>query len=341
MNQGVKLIGYILSLLLLTLTVRSAEPRTVSLTTESGEILSGTVQSSNDERIVLRFEKFGIITIPANAVTNLGKQKVGATPLPDSKAKSNESSISPSTEKEPQKGILRTFLHVPDEVSVTTTMGASFLSGQTSGDTVEGKLTIGYDKGRYLGTLSSQYRYGKFGGRRVTDEYQLLAQAFRYFGENGTDKEQRKYFAILQNIYEVNTIRSIRFDYDFLLGLGLDIHKNKKSSSLIAAGFNGELESLNGIGTPDPVRTEVARAYIYSQFNWQVTQRLSLQSSIGYQVKPSHSSDYELQSYSVARYALAPRLSLDLNYSYLFDDIPLASISPDTSRVSLALSYEL
>jgi len=341
MKHRVILIRPILILLLLSFTVRSEEPGSITLTTESGEILTGTIQSNDGEKIVLKFENLGVLTLPANAVTDRGESMAADPSPPRSKQDSNNAPDSLTTKHEPKKGNVRSFLRLPDEVSVVTSMGTSFLRGQTKGDTVDGKLTIGYENGRYRSSVMGQYRYGKFGGMRVTDEHQLMAQVFRYFGEHGADKEQRKYFAILQNIYEVNTIRSIKFDYDFLAGLGVDLHKNEKSSSLIAAGFNGEIESLSGINAPDPHRTEVARAYIYSQLNWQISQRVSFQSSVSYQVKPSDTSDYELQFYGTAKYSLAPRLSLDLNYSYLFDDIPLAAISADTSRLSLALSYEL
>lgn len=341
MKHRVILIRPILILLLLSFTVRSEEPGSITLTTESGEIITGTVQSNNGEQIVLKFENLGVLTLPANAVFHRDEPKAAVAAPPKSKQDLKSAPDSSATKQEPKKGAVRSFLRLPDEVSVATSMGTSFLSGQTKGDTVDGKLTIGYEKGRYRGSMMGQYRYGKFGGRRVTDEHQLMAQVFRYFGEHGADKEKRKYFAILQNLYEVNTIRSIKFDYDFLAGLGVDLHKNEKSNSLIAAGFNGEIESLSGINAPDPMRTEVARAYIYSQLNWQFSQRVSFQSSVGYQVRPSDTSDYELQFYSTAKYSLAPRLSLDLNYSYLFDDIPLDAISADTSRLSLALSYQL
>jgi hypothetical protein len=79
MKHRVILIRPILILLLLSFIVRSEEPSSITLTTESGEILTGTVQSNDGEKIVLKFENLGVLTLPANAVIDRREPKTAVT----------------------------------------------------------------------------------------------------------------------------------------------------------------------------------------------------------------------------------------------------------------------
>ena len=324
------------------------------LKTKRGDVLVGTIQSRENGKIVFHSDTFGTFTVDEASVSvESGEPKpqkshpsLDANKIPHTLPPNLFSPLQPlgaGGQPHASNNKIREFLHMPDELMVTFQGGFGHLDGTANGKNFDGKIQLDYNKGRYVGQLTGQYLYGKYNGTIATDEHEIIGRVSRYFGEDGGDHSSRRYFAMMQHQYEVNRIRSIDFDYDFYGGLGIDVHKNQKSSSIIAVGGNFEIEQLSGLNSAGmPMsQTELGRAFVLAGLQWQLNERIALNNTLGYQVKPSDASNYELQWYSTLSYALTDALSINLNYHLEYDDTEIVGIDESTSRLTLSLGYQL
>ncbi|MDA7511078.1 DUF481 domain-containing protein [Verrucomicrobia bacterium] len=311
---------------------------------KNGEVLKGTYLKIEDGKVYFRSSSFGELAVAqadAKLVKGTDVAKGEAAPaalMPGHATAPVRLDAKQGERAERKKGWARRVLHLPDDMQMQLGVGLGLIEGQNTSENFSTTLSAQYDRERYFNSAGAEYQYGEVNGFVNMDRFEFKMRNVRYFG----DLEDRRYFALVQNVYEHDAVRLINYDYDIYTGLGVDALNNEKFRLRIAGGADFEWKDFNGSTRhriADFPAEQRVNAFVYEDFQWHFGKRLKFAQSFLYAVDPKETGYFDLRITAGVQTKITQATSLLLNYQFDFDSASIPGLEEEAARVTLQLGY--
>jgi hypothetical protein len=314
----------------------------MTLKSKTGEVIKGELIKREDGNITLNSKVFGQIVVSETEVTVVTEilrepaSKHAGIVVPSKPAQAKQTHIAADHEA---KDKTRTFLKLPDAMSVHAGFGLGFIEGhQTDAQNYSGSLSVSYATKRYQSLFQSGFQYGKANGELISETHDTSARTYRYFGAS----EISPYFAKFKIQHSGDKVHLVDQQSEIFAGLGRDIHKTEKATFRVSVGYISEWEDFSSnpdLSSPDPGVEYRNKGYIHENLDIKLGSKFSLNHDGYFMMEDGE--EFEIRLTNGVKYKLTNHLSLDLNYNYTFDDTSPDGIDQDQTQINLQLGYSL
>ncbi len=298
----------------------------------NGEYLRGEIVEQNGDSIVFRSESFGLITLPASV---LEQTEQAESPVP---AQPAGPPISPSAvagapgeraQEAPPVGLVRQKLRLPSRFSANIMVGMDFLRSELDVDNYKVELNTGWKGEVHEFMTYHRYEYGKIMGHRTLDEYENAGRWIYPFHE--------RWILLSQLSWLSDAVRLIDYEINSVVVPAYYFIRNDRTTLLAGIGAGHKWERFD---VPDTRGDSYFNAVGYQLLRHRFSPRLNLEQTFLSYLSPEDTDKHSFLLELTLQRMLTDFLSINLRYSYGYDNNPAPEIDKVKERTTLMMGYQ-